>query len=298
MAPIAPPPTSNAGTMGPPSKPADKPTKEKEYEYDISDSLAGTGVDLRAEEQALAEFYAGSFLPDARTGLPSNPPGTKGSMYGAGWANQPGAPPEGKTQAEWEAEIAKQAWEEASQRLALIRSNEVRDPFCQISVLHHKADKIAKEYGLSLNLDMKTPNAPLGKMKLPHDFYEKPTIKVSTKTYPDGAVVKTTGSWIPHDAFLADQLALLSIATKHRLRELLEDAEVVATTRQTTSHGEVPEEWADVAVPLKYGVEAQDTPESAASPSANPLKRKYHLFSEILRFADILGFRLFRCGEC
>lgn len=260
--------------MGPPSKPAEKPTKE--YEYDISDSLAGTGVDLRAEEQALAEFYAGSFMPDARTGLPSNPPGTKGSMYGAGWANQPGPPPDGKTQEEWAAEVAKKAWEDAAQRIAIVRSNEIRDPFCQVSVLHHKADKIAKEYGLSLNLDLRTTNS-MGKMKLPHDFHEKPTIKVATKTSDDGAITMTTGSWLPHDAFLVDQLALLSIATKHRLRELLEDANVVATTRQTTSHGEVPEEWTDVAVPLKYGVEVQETAESAASPPANPLKRTYPL---------------------
>ncbi|KAM7202794.1 hypothetical protein V8F20_004308 [Naviculisporaceae sp. PSN 640] len=285
MAPIAPPPTSNAGTMGPPSKPADKPpAKEKATEYDISDSLAGTGVDLKAEELALAEFHADEFLPNSRTGLPINPPGTKDSMYGAGWANQPGQPPEGKTQAEWEAEIAKQAWNEAAQRLAIMRSNELNNPFCQLSVVHYKADKIAKEYGLSLNLDLRNPN-PIGKMKLPQDFSDKPTVKVSTKTSDDGALVVTTGSWLPVDAFLVDQLALLSIATKHRLREMLEDADVVATTRQTTSHGEVPEEWTDVAVPLKYGVEAQDPPESAVSPRTNPLKRTFDVASAEPSFA-------------
>ncbi|KAM7217141.1 hypothetical protein V8F06_007432 [Rhypophila decipiens] len=279
LAPAVPPQApSNTGTMGPPSKPAEKPTKE--YEYDISDSLAGTGVDLRAEEQALAEYYAGSFLPDARTGLPGNPPGSKDSMYGAGWANQPGPAPDGKTQEEWAAEVAKKAWNDAALRLGHLRTNEVKDPFCQVSVLHYRADKIVKEYGLSLNMDMKAPNAGLGKMRRPEDATEKPTIKVSTKTYDDGAVVMTTGSWMPHDACLADQLALLSIATKYRVRELLEDANVIATTRQTTSHGEVPEEWIDVAVPLKTGVEIHDTPESAVSPRTNPLKRSFEASNE------------------
>ena len=274
MAPIAapPPPLPNAGVMGPPSKPAEKPVKE--YEYDIADTLAGTGVDLRAEEQALAEYFSGTFTAEARGGLPNNPGGAKGSMYGAGWANQPAQPTDGRTQEQYAADMAKRAWDEAAQRLAILRSNEIREPFLQVSTLHHKADKIAKEYGIGLNLDMRTANT-MGKMKLPQDFQDRPTIKVGTKTCPDGAVVMTTGSWIPQDAYLVDQLALLSIATRHRLRELLEDAGMVATSRQTTAHGEVPEEWADVAVPLKYGMDAHDTPESAVSPQTNSLKRMF-----------------------
>jgi len=258
--------------MPPPSKPIEKAAKDPEY--DVTDALAGTGVDLRAEEQYAADLFAGAFAQDAKTGLPANPPGSKASFYGAGFVNQAGLPTDGRSQEEIAAEFAKRAWEEAAHRLGSIRSNELKTPFLEVNVLHHKADKIAKEHGLTLNLDLK--NVPqIGKLRHPQEF-QQPRITVETKTGPDGALVITRGSWIPHDAYLADQMALLSIATKHRLRGMLEEANSVARIRQTTSHGEVPEEWADVAVPLKSAVEsAQEGAEGSAAVPANPLKRSF-----------------------
>ncbi|KAL2195725.1 hypothetical protein P885DRAFT_40034 [Corynascus similis CBS 632.67] len=258
MTPMVPPPVATPGTMGPPSKPP-----AKEIEYDVADSLAGTGIDLRAEEQYLAEFYAGSFTQDARTGVPANAPGSKGSFYGAGLANQPGEAVAAASQEAYEAEVAQKVWDEAAQRLAVSRSNEINNPFLIIANLHHRVEKIAKEHGLSANLDLKNAN-PAGKLRPPQEF-PPPRVTVSTKPGPNGVMVATTGSFIPHDAYLVDQLALLSIATKHRLRELIEDANTVAIHRQTTSHGEIPAEWADVAVPLRTGLDSlPDDPDSAA----------------------------------
>ena len=265
MAPIGPPhlpPTP--GTMLPPSKPVERPIKE--VEYDVSDSLAGTGIDLRAEEQYLAEFYGGSFAQESRTGAPANAPGNKGSFYGAGMANQPGEAVTAPSQEAYEAEAAQRAWDEAAHRLAVVRSIEILNPFLMISNLHHRVEKIAKEHGIGVNLELKNAN-PMGKLRAPQEF-PQPKVTVSTKPGPDGAMVATTGSFIPHDAYLADQLALVSMGTKHRLRELLEDASSVAAIRQTTSHMEIPDEWADVAVPLMTGL---DSLPDAASP--NPLKR-------------------------
>ncbi|KAL2024063.1 hypothetical protein VTK56DRAFT_9843 [Thermocarpiscus australiensis] len=277
MAPIAPPPPPQTpGTMPPPSKPAERPTKE--IDYDVTDSLAGTGIDLRAEEQFMAEFYAGSFAQEARTGAPANTPGSRSSFYGAGFANQPGELAGGLSQEAYEASAAQRAWEEAAHRLAVVRSNEIINPFLIIPNLHHRVDKIAKEHGIGLNLELKNPNQ-MGKMRAPQEF-PQPKVTVSTQLGPDGAMVMTTGSFIPHDAYLVDQLALLSIATKHRLRELIEDANSVAVIRQTTSHGEIPAEWADVAVPLKTGLDSLpelDGPESTAN--ANPLKRSFDAFA-------------------
>ncbi|KAK4167427.1 hypothetical protein QBC43DRAFT_141791 [Cladorrhinum sp. PSN259] len=250
MAPITPaplPPTP--GAMLPPSK----PVSTKEFEYDVSDSLAGTGIDLRAEEQYLAELYGGSFAQEAKTGLGANAPGAKGSFYGAGAANRP-AETTNLSQEEFEAEAARKAWEDAAQRLAVVRANELRNPFLIIANLHGRADKISKEYGLNLNLDLKNQNAA-GKMRAPQEW-QPPKVIVNTKITPGGAIVSTSGSFVPHDAYLVDQLALLSISTKHRLRELIEDANVAATTRQKTSHGEIPPEWADVAVPLRTGLDS------------------------------------------
>lgn len=276
--PVPGPPTLTPGTMGPPSKPAEKPTKE--YEYDATDSLAGTGIDIRAEEQALADYYAGSFGQDSRTGFPANAPGSRSSFHGAGAANQEGQAASSQSQDELAAQVAEKAWSEAAHRLAVARSNEIRNPFLLIAPLHRKAEKIAKENGISLNLELKNNTQVIGKLKSPHDFPE-PKITVSTKSGPDGALITTTGSWIPHDAYLVDQLALLSIATRHRLREKLEDGLNVATTRQKTSHGEVNAEWVDVAVPLdiadtgaKQDDDGRAGQNSAVSPRSNPLKRK------------------------
>ncbi len=265
MAPIGPPQPPTPGTMGPPSKPP-----AKEIEYDVADSLAGTGIDLRAEEQYLAEFYAGTFTQESRTGAPANAPGNKGSFYGAGMANQPGEPVAALNQEAYEAEVAQRAWDEAAQRLAATRSVEIANPFLIIANLHHRIERIAKEHGLGVNVDLKNAN-PAGKLRPPQEF-PPPKVTVSTTVGPDGAMVTTTGSFLPHDAFLVDQLALLSIGTKHRLRELIEDAHTVATNRQTTSHGEIPGEWADVAVPLRTGLDSlPDAGESAAN--GNPKKR-------------------------
>jgi hypothetical protein len=82
---------------------------------------------------------------------------------------------------------------------------------------------------------------------------------------------------------LVDHLALLSIATKHRLRIFLEDAAKLAKGRQTGSHGIIPEEWADAATPADSTGSSFVTEggprsgwESAVSPHSNPRKRMAH----------------------
>ncbi|UKZ56377.1 hypothetical protein TrVGV298_010213 [Trichoderma virens] len=240
--------STTPGIMGPPQKPAERPTKD--YEYDVTDSLAGTGIDLRAEEQYMAELYSNALesIPEARTGFAHYTPGSKSTFYGAGPANQP-AQPTDLTQKQYTAQAAEQAWQESTMRLAVQRTQEINDPFLLVALLHRRAEKIAREHHLGLNLELKNNVPSMGKMKLPDNF-ATPKVTVKTSTGPDGALVETSGSFIPHDAFLVDQLALLSIATKQRVRELVEDANVVARTRQKTSHGDIPSEWAAAAAPV------------------------------------------------
>lgn len=283
------PPTP--GSMGPPSKPADKPARE--YEYEVMDSLQGTGVNIRDEENALNDYYAGAFALDSRTGLAANAPGNRASFYGAGFANQPGQVAN-VSQKEAEAAVAERAFIESAARLSAQRAREDNAPFLQYSTLHYKANKMAKEYGLDLNLDMKNP--PVLKSRHPTEYNTAPQIKVSTKVGPDGAMIATYGSVMPPESYLIDQLALLSISTKQRLRDFIEDMDKVATTRQQTSHGVIPEEWADVAVPLN-GTDAvagndaspQTGVDSAVSPRTNPLKRKLpHVRAMDRLLADIV----------
>lgn len=295
MAPIIPmAPAQAHGTMGPPQRPPERPTKD--YEYDVTDSLAGTGIDLRAEEQYMADMYSTSFDSEARTGFPQHPPGTKSSMYGAGPANQSAQTISEQDQERYAAQAAEKAWAESSMRLAAQRTQEVNDPFLLVALLHRRADKIAREHHLGLNLELKNSTQSMGRMKNPHQFSE-PTVTVNMKPMgADQSMVQTTGSFIPHDAYLVDQLALMSIATKTRLRELVEDAGAVARHRQKTSHGEVPEEWSQAAAPLNMETpESMDidglAPDGTPAAGPNPLKRKCH------RRLTILGFLLLNSDQ-
>lgn len=263
------------GAMGPPPA-KDRP--QRTYEYEVTDSLLGTGVDIREEENALAEYYAGSFGQDSRTGFPANAPGGRGSFYGAGPANQPGTPAT-SGQKEFEAALAEQRWNESAARLSATRAVEQSDPFLQLANLHARAEKFARQYNLDLNLDTKTQ--PVQKSRNPADYPVAPKVTVTTREGPDGAMVSVYGSVLPPDSYLIDQLALLSIATKHRVRELLEDADQIATTRQQTSHGVIPSDWADSAAPLDStglpvddGETAAKAIESGANGSTNPRKRE------------------------
>lgn len=267
--------------MGPPSRPVEK----KEDGVDPMDVLGGTGIDLREEEQYTFQMYDSSFnsqLSGSQSGSISAshsftqfPPGDEASFYGAGPANSVAEVP-AKSQNEHHAKAAEKAWRDAAHNLAVSRQRELNDPFLLIGIVHRKMDKVAREHGIGLNVDA---SGKMGTMKLPGDF-PSPTVTAQTAVGPGGAITTTKGSFLPHDSLLVDQLALLSIATKHRLRGMIGDAAILAKGRQTGSHGIVPEEWADVAAPSKgadYTIVPEGGPrpgwESAVSPRTNPLKR-------------------------
>ncbi|KAJ5921831.1 hypothetical protein N7516_009534 [Penicillium verrucosum] len=72
-------------------------------------------------------------------------------------------------------------------------------------------------------------------------------------TGPDGSSVVRTGQTILNQegAPLVDILNLLSIATEERFRGVIDYASTLARSRRAHSHGVVPNEWKDVASPLR-----------------------------------------------
>lgn len=277
------PTPSSHGTMGPPSKPVEK---LKEDGIDVMDVLGGTGIDLREEEQYTFQMYNTSFnsqLSGSQSGTISSghsftqfQPGDEASFYGAGPMNAAAERPVTKSQEEYHKKAADKAWHDAAHNLAVSRQKELSNPFLQVHSLQRKMEKITREHGLAMNVDVK---GTMGYMKLPNQFAQR-DLRAAT-TIGDGVgLVTTSGQFIPPDSMLVDQVALLSIATKHRLRGLVEDATKLAKGRQTSSHGIIPEEWADVAVPSDLAgssIAAEGGPrsgwESAVSPHSNPLKR-------------------------
>lgn len=301
MAPVtlAQAPIPNQGAMGPPQRPADRPTKD--YEYDVTDSLAGTGIDLRAEEQYLADMYSQGYTGDAWQGFTQHPNGPKSSFYGAGPANMSSETLGDMSQEQFAAQAAEKAWADSAMRIAVQRAQEMNDPFLEVAVLHRRADKIAREHSLTLNLDLKNSAQPMGRMRQPQQFLE-PKVTVSSNVAPDGNVVTTAGSFIPQEAFLVDQMALLSIAMKIRLRDLMEDANAVASHRQKTSHGDIPEEWVPAAAPLNQETPAPEVVEedtqmaNTAGGDEASLKREYyqHMYDSGTKAQLTLPFRFRR----
>lgn len=286
--------------MGPPSKPVEK---AKEDGIDPMDVLGGTGVDLREEEQFTFNMYNKSFnsqLSGSQSGTISSgnsftqfPPGDERSFYGAGPANATAEVPNTKSQEEYHRKVVDKAWNDAAHDLAVSRQRELNHPFLTIGLVTQKMDKIARENGLFLK---RGAAGQMGTMKLPSDF-PSPSVNVQTALGPNAGITATSGNFLPYESLLVDQVALISISTKHRLRGLIEDAARLAKGRQTGSHGHIPAEWVDVAAPakiiggIKKGSEAAPRSgwESAVSPHTNPLKRMFHLLFCCLDANELQG---------
>ena len=266
--------------MGPPSKPAERDNAND----DQMDVLANAGVDLRAEESFALSFHTGSFNSQpifSHTGPNATGhafaqfnPGDAKSLYGAGPANQPGQPTDRATHDELQKKAADKAWADAALSLARSRQHELSRPHVSVTTLWSRMDKIARENGLMLN----TEGGKMPQFKLPSDFSSE--TRIQTAVGPQGAMTVTGGRFLPADTALADQLALLSLATNLRIRTLLEDAVALARGRRTGSHGVVPTQWAEVSAPSKVSSStimsdevARGGWESAVSPRTNPLKR-------------------------
>ncbi|KAG0648930.1 hypothetical protein D0Z07_4799 [Hyphodiscus hymeniophilus] len=286
-------PPQGAGTMGPPSKPAEK---VKEDGIDPMDVLGGTGIDLREEEQYTFQLYNKSFnsqISGSQSGTISSgnsftqfPPGPEGSFYGAGPANTTAEIPNTKSQKEYFAQSADRIWTDSARDLAISRQRELNHPFLNIQNMTRKMRKISQEHVIHLM----EVHGDMGTMKLP-DAFPTQSVTVKAAVGPNGAMVSTGGSFLPYDSLLVDQVALISIATKHRLRALIEDAARLAKGRQITSHGVVPADWADVAAPTKNtgGIvsAAEATARSGVEP--NTLKRSLssaNMTTPIVKFSN------------
>lgn len=269
-----------AGSMGPPSKPVEK---SKEDGVDALDVLGGTGIDLREEEQYMFNQSFNSQQSGSQSNTVSSehsftqfPPGDERSFYGAGPANTAADEASTKSQEEFHKKAADAAWHAAARNIANSRQRELSNAFLNTRFLTKKMEKVARDHGLGLKI---SSDGHMGKMVLP-EYFSSSTIKVQTAVGPNGGITSTNGQFLDNQTQLVDQLALMSLASKHRLRELLEEAASLAKGRQTGSHGIVPDEWADAAAPVSMSSAVPEGGprngwESAVSPRTNPLKRSF-----------------------
>ena len=275
-----PPHQPQNGAMGPPSRPADKPTDVG----GLSDVLIGSGIDLKEEEAALlgqfnppnqrqpagpsssnfgAAFNAGTTTAYNNFGLASqNLIGERLNPYGAVIPNQQAALPqfaEDLAEAEHRRNIRTQA-----EKL----KHHANDPFVPTSWLQKRLWQAVKKEGITRSNPALASyaNHTSGMNDVPAPGLDLKGL-LSTSRGQDSLF---------HDVPLMEFFTLISLAAKERLRGLVEEAATLAKGRRIGSHGVVPSELKELASGLGGlgSVTALPTPgNSAVSPKSNPLKR-------------------------
>ncbi|KAF2756873.1 hypothetical protein EJ05DRAFT_46126 [Pseudovirgaria hyperparasitica] len=287
-------PPAPPGSMGPPQRPADRAgggTRGKATDInDLSDAVTAAGIDVANEESYLNEIYhnrqgtasfstsfnsqtSSTISPDTSFGAWTQ--GGSGAFQGSGPTSQPAKSPE---------DVEKEFLEKkrrAAEILGEQRSHHLNDPFLLGNCVQRRIRRKAYDHGVKINLD--------GLFEKISE--EQPSRGVQATMHSNGSdvngiVAVKAHSLLNDNTPLVDILTLVSLATQERLRGLLEEAHGIARNRQLTSHGIVPPEFASLAVgtgkprdtsvsPQLLSGTAWDQPPSAASPTANPLKRPH-----------------------
>lgn len=264
--------------MAPPAKP------EKAVDAsDLQDVLAGGIVNLQDEENFLHRshrqtannsFNSQQSFTSSGHSFSQYPPGSGQSFYGAGPANQ--IPEHTSLEHDAQAErLVNEQWHNAAHAVARSREHEVRNQFLHTGFLRMKVNNVSHENGLIGH----GGDSKWGSFT-PITEYEG-NVPAQTVIGPEGhATMVTNGAFLPANSPLVDQIALLSLATEQRIRDIVNETYKLVKARRSTSHGKVPETWADMAAGhsgRNGSVVDENAPrvgwESTVSPRTMPLKR-------------------------
>ncbi|KAH8699170.1 hypothetical protein BGW36DRAFT_396734 [Talaromyces proteolyticus] len=272
--PIVPAPL---GTMGPPSRPAEKPTDAA----DLTDVLAQSGIDVKEEEAYLTQSYSApqaaprSQPPGLNTSFVSNPstPGT--TSAGASFdMSQSRITPTQEQQVyppySEDAPYNQPTYEET--RAARRAQYHLQEPFLFTKVLEQKIQKRGFELGV------RVPTEGL--------FHPMPGSRQPIEvTGPDGSSTVRRGHTIVNQegAPFVDIISLMSLCCEERLRGVIEYSASLAKSRRAHSHGIVPVEWKDLAATDSNPVVTEATlkrPRAGTETSnSNPIAEKYFALS-------------------
>ena len=268
--PVAAPPPAPPGTMGPPSRPADKTTDAAE----LTDVLASSGIDVREEEAFLTRSFAGSNAqaqPAPRGQTPQQPPplntsfisqaSTTGTLSNSSsFGELPHIKP--VISQESFSEQVSSPFKENGQpnredtEAARRAQHHLQEPFLLTKLLEQRIQKRGFDLGVRI------PSEGLF-----HPVPGRPQpIEV---TGPDGSSVIRTGQTILNQegAPMVDILNLMSLSCEERLRGVVDYSSSLCRSRRAHSHGVVPTEWEDVA----------QSSSSIPGNNATPLKRMWIL---------------------
>jgi hypothetical protein len=238
--PVAPAPP---GSMGPPSRPAEKPTDAA----DLTDVLAQSGIDVKEEEAYLTQSYSAPQVtprpqpPGLNTSFTSTPstPGT--ASAGGSFDLSQGRLPATQEQQVYppysdNAPYNQPTFEET--RAARRSQFHLQEPFLFTKVLEQKMQ--TRVYELGVRLPTEGLYHPMPGSRQPIEV-----------TGPDGSSSVRRGHTIINQegAPLVDIMSLMSLCCEERLRGIVEYSASLSKSRRAHSHGVVPLEWKDLAAP-------------------------------------------------
>ncbi len=249
------------GSMGPPSRPADKATDIRTLE----DPLAGTGVNLDEEERNLTNstYYSQQKGPNASFGSQrtSFGPGSGGSSF-----ERPGSSGHQNGHEETTEELQRRKQAEANFRAGRWAQHPLWDAFLQGDPLEKKLNKCSYENGI------KSPKDGL--------FYAttgQTRPQTTRVTGHDGAsqIIDRGQTILSTESgdVLGDIMKLVSLATKDRITGLLDHSARLACERRDHSAGRVPTEWKTVAITSPAPL---IVPQSAASAAVSTSLKREH----------------------
>lgn len=254
------------GSMGPPSRPADKGTDIRTLE----DPLAGTGVNLDEEERNLTNsaYYSSQPGPQASFGSQGTSfgPSSSGTSF-----DQPGSGGYLNVHEERPEDFQRRRQAEADFRAGRWAQHPLWDAFLQGDPLEKRLNKCAYENGIKSPKDglfyaTKGQTRPQTTRVTGHDG--------ASQIIDRGQTILSTESG---DA-LGDIMKLVSLATKDRVTGLLDHAARLACERRDHSAGRIPTEWKTVAVAAHASPAASQA--AAGVPASPSLKRTFSQMDE------------------
>ena len=271
--------------MPPPPRPNKDEKEEKVSADDISDSLYGSGVNLKDEENYMHNMFSNrhramdSFTSNQTTSFGSSTMSPNNSFnlltQGTSFGSQGQAGALAGTMGEPQSQEQIDQQERSKRAQAATARNEklqfhLHHPFLEGNCVRRRLDARARGEGVLL------PTQGL------YVRTQEPETRVMTNgDKSEGVVAVRPESLVEQGSQFDHLLSLISLAANERLRGLIDEAYTLARARRYGDHGRVPPEFADIAegegkrisesvVPESItGTQWDKIPESALSPDGD-----------------------------
>ena len=264
--------------MPPPPRPNKEDREEKVDVADIGDSLFGSGIDLKAEENYMHTMYhnrhaqGDSFSTNQNTSSfnsstmsPSNSFNllTQGTSFGSQDAHANGAfaGTMGQVQSQEDIELEQRRKREvAAKEQAERRQHHLNNQFLLCNNVRKRMDRLALSEGVTLNMQgvfLRQPDTSVmvnGAGSQGIAALNERVAGVRAEARPESVVNQGT----PFESVVS----LVSLAAGERIRGLLDEAHALARARRYGDHGRVPPEFADIAEGAGAREEEEVVPES------------------------------------